>query len=135
MTGAPQTNDTQVPANSADFAITIAQATAGEVAGADFFDAFLGARFYCERPERPGFMSVGKPPDGLVPIFSSLEELGLFAGECYWFATTGADLLSLLPDGYDLILNPAGDHPLRLRSAAWEARPRLDISYLTIGGE
>ncbi len=86
----------------------------------ELFDAFLQARVYCQRPEQPGFIAVGEPPDAVIPVFSSLAELGAFAGETDYFSTTGRDVLDLLPQGYDLALDPAGDYPLRLDPAAWD---------------
>lgn len=93
----------------------------------ELFAAFLRARVYCQRPEQPGFTAVGEPGDGMIPVFSSLAELGAFAGETDYFSTTGRDLLAQLPDGYALVLDPAGEHPLRLDPAAFEPEARVEI--------
>src|SRR6266851_9936604 len=77
-------------------------------------EAFLRSTVFCEAGESPGFIAVGAPPDGLIPILSSERELFRARGAVAWFATTGADLLSLVPAGYDLVLDAAGDAPLRL---------------------
>ena len=53
-----------------------------------------------------------------MPVFSSVEQLALARGPVGWFSTTGADLLAQLPAGYDLVLDIAGQHPLRLRPGA-----------------
>ncbi|MGX1132825.1 hypothetical protein RKD49_005015 [Streptomyces glaucescens] len=123
----------------------------------DVFDAFIRARVYCERPDEPGFLTVpasmvtepgegprsrlldlmdagdGEPSvkaDRLVPVFSSLDQFALFAGEGPWFSTTGADVLDLLPPGLDVWLDPAAEHAVRLASAAvGDTEPVLHISY------
>lgn len=87
-------------------------------------------------------MAVGEAGAGLVPVFSSLEELARYVvarpggqeAGCAWFSTTGSDPLGLLPDGYDLVLDPASDHGLRLRAAAWRRRPAIAVSSEESGG-
>jgi len=51
-------------------------------------------------------------------VFTSVEQLALAHGAVGWFSMTGADLLSQLPAGYDLVLDIAGPQPLRLRTDA-----------------
>jgi len=65
----------------------------------------------------------------LVPVFSSLEQLALYAGECAYFSTTGADVLDLLPPELDLWLDPAADHSVWLATSAVDIAPVLTISY------
>ena len=48
-------------------------------------------------------------------------------GAVAWFSTTGADLLGLLPEGYDIGLDLAGETPLRLRPSA--LRPVVEVSW------
>ena len=91
---------------------------AGRATPADLHAALLAATVYCERGPAPGFRALGRPGAGVVPVFSSLEQLALARGAVPWFSLTGADLLDLLPAGYDLLLNAGGDAPLRLRPAA-----------------
>ncbi|WP_436787587.1 SseB family protein [Yinghuangia sp. YIM S10712] len=82
--------------------------------------ALLRTRLYCVRPEHVGFAAVGPAGAGFVPMFTSLEQLALFAEEpCDWFSAPGADLLRLLPDGYDIAVDLGGVMPVRLHAALW----------------
>jgi len=90
-------------------------------------EVFLAAVVYCERGADPGFRAVGAPRAGLVPVFSSPEQLALACGTVPWFSMTGADLLDELPPGYDVVLDIAGPAPLRLRAAALTVRAALDL--------
>lgn len=65
----------------------------------------------------------------MVPVFSSERELVRARGPVRWFATTGADVLGLLPEGYDIVLDMAGDFPLRLRSAALRRHTRTEVGW------
>jgi hypothetical protein len=49
-----------------------------------------------------------------VPVFSSLLALSIFAGETVWVASLGQEVLDLLPDGYELILDPDQARETRL---------------------
>jgi hypothetical protein len=49
-----------------------------------------------------------------IPVFSSLLGLSIFAGETTWAASLGQQVLDLLPDGYELILDPGQAHENRL---------------------
>ena len=82
---------------------------------------------YCERAEHPGLRALGAAHAGVVPVFSSPEQLALASGAVPWFSVTGAELLGLLPAGYDLVLDLAGPAPLRLRPGALTARAVLDV--------
>ena len=90
---------------------------------------------FCEAGERPGFLAVGSPGDGFIPVFSSEAELARARGAVKWFSTTGADLYGLVPNGYDLLLDVAGLAPLRLSpsavegTAAAEAGWRIEASF------
>ncbi len=99
----------------------------GATQPADLLEAFLAATIYCQRGSVPGFRALGSPRAGVVPVFSSPEQLGLASGTVPWFAMTGADLLDQLPPGYDLVLDIAGPSPLRLRAAALRARPVVGL--------
>jgi hypothetical protein len=98
--------------------------------------AFLAATVYCERGDRPGFRALGEPGAGVVPVFSSIEQLALARGTVDWFATTGADLLSELPAGYDLLLDMGGPAPLRLRPSALRRQVVIEVDAVgsTNGG-
>jgi hypothetical protein len=60
---------------------------------------------------RPAVVAVGQPGAGHVAFFSSLESLAAHAGECDWASAPGRDLVDLVPEGYGLVVDPAGSHP------------------------
>lgn len=97
------------------------------VAPSRLHEVFLTAVVYCERGTDPGFQALGAPRAGVVPVFSSPDQLALARGTVPWFSMTGADLLDQLPPGYDLVLDMAGPAPLRLRAEALSSRPALDL--------
>ena len=99
----------------------------GAVPPARLHEAFLTATVYCQRGSGPGFRALGAPRAGVVPVFSSPDQLALASGTVPWFSMTGADLLDQLPAGYDLVLDIAGPGPLRLRIAALSARPAVGL--------
>jgi hypothetical protein len=106
----------QVPAPPlADVARDVASGVAGRAA---LHAALLEATVYCEQAPSPGFRALGSRGAGVVLVFSSPEQLALARGAVPWFSLPGADLLDLLPTGYDLLLDAGGGAPLRLRPAA-----------------
>ena len=74
-------------------------------------DALLRGRWYFQRGESPGFVATGEPGAAVIPMFSSPTELVRYAGACQWFSTTGEDLMTLLPEGYGLVVDLAGSDP------------------------
>lgn len=106
-----------------------AEVAAGRATARELHEAFLAANVFCEAGEQPGFVAVGSPGAGLVPVFSSERELLRARGPVRWFATTGADVLGLMPEGYDVVLDMAGDSPLRLRPAALERITRTEVGW------
>lgn len=112
----------------ADIAADVARDAAS---GADLHAALLAATVVCERGERPGFTALGAPDAGLICIYSSVEQLALARGTVAWFELRGADLLDLLPAGYDLMLDIAGPTPLRLSSAALRRTVTIDVAETT----
>jgi UDP-N-acetyl-D-mannosaminuronic acid transferase (WecB/TagA/CpsF family) len=64
-----------------------------------------------QRPERPALLvtDLGERGRWMV-VFSTLERLAAHSGECDYFATTGADLLELVPTGIGLMVDPDDDH-------------------------
>jgi len=98
----------------------------GTVAVDVLSDAFQQATVYCQKPEHPGFMAVGPPGAGVIPVFTSLEQLERYAvtyglahhGGVEWFSTTGADVLDLMPDGYGIVVDPASEHSATLPAHA-----------------
>ena len=93
-------------------------------------EVLLGAVLFCERGADPGFRALGSPHAGVVPVFTSPEQLALARGTVPWFSMTGADLLDQLPPGYDLVLDIAGPVPLRLRTAALTTRPVVSLGVV-----
>ncbi len=67
---------------------------------------------------QPAVVAVGQPGEGYVAFFTSLEALAAHAGECDWASAPGRDLVDLLPEGYGLVVDPAGTHPAVLRARA-----------------
>jgi hypothetical protein len=100
---------------------------AGGATPIELYAAFLNSTVYCERGERPGFRAMGAAGAGLIPIYTTLEQLALARGAVDWFAVTGTELLRLLPAGYDLLLDQAGSAPLRLRPAALAERVSIEL--------
>ncbi|MFF4992767.1 SseB family protein [Streptosporangium saharense] len=79
-------------------------------------EAFNSTRFYCQATERPGTLALGDPGSGVVPVFTSLDGLTAYltargeTEDARWFSTLGADLLTLLPAGYGLLVDPGTGH-------------------------
>jgi hypothetical protein len=110
--------DDEVMTPERSLAEVASEFAAGRATPQGLHDAFVSATVFCEAGDRPGFVAVGPPGDGFIPVFTSDRELARARGAVRWFSTTGADLLGLVPDGYDLILDIAGPTPLRLCPAA-----------------
>jgi hypothetical protein len=102
---------------------------AGTAGAEEFHRVFLTATVFLQAGERPGVMALGVPPDGLVPVWTSEEELARSLGSAAWLSTTGADLLDLLSVGYDLVLDPDGDATLRLRPSAISREPCVTVGW------
>jgi hypothetical protein len=112
-----------------------AQYFTGDLTAEELSDRFVASRVYALRTERPGFVAVGTPGAGYIPVFSSLEEVARYAvqfPERYaegvdWLSTTGEDLLSLVPKGYGLVLDVASDHAVGLEANAIGRKPVLVV--------
>lgn len=76
-------------------------------------EAFRAAVLYCPAGRSPGFLA---RPDGAIAVFSSLAALCRGYGDVPWFATTGADLRDLLPDGCHFVLDPGAPHETALHA-------------------
>jgi hypothetical protein len=101
----------------------------GRIDSAAFAAAFATGEVYAVRPPAPappGLVAVGEPGSGHVLVFTSLAEVARRAGECDWLRTTGDDLLALVPDGYGVLVDAAGEHPLVLPPSALRRGPRPD---------
>lgn len=62
-------------------------------------------------PDRPGVWVADVPGWGQwTVVFSTVERLAAYAGDCRFFSTTGSDLLAQLPQGIGLVLDPDDDH-------------------------
>ncbi len=106
---------------------TAAAFAAGNVDSAAFVAAFAAGPVYALRPPLPappGLVAVGEPGAGHVLVFTSLDELGRHAGESDWLRTSGDDLLALVPDGYGVLVDAAGDRPLALPATALRRVPK-----------
>ena len=115
--------------------------SSGELGGEELTDRFRTGRWYAmlpsgaERAQRPGFLAVGTPGAGYVPVFTSLAALARYAATSPerhpdgvdWLSTTGDDLLSLLPAGYGLLVDAASDHAVYLEARAVRRRPVLVV--------
>jgi len=89
----------------------------GEASGEELSFVFGEAMLYCVKPEQPGFMAVGEPGAGFVPMYSSEIALARAEGECEWFAAKGVDLVPQVPEGYGIVLDHGSDAEVTL--AAW----------------
>jgi SseB protein N-terminal domain len=116
-----------VVAQAPVLADAVRDVVAGVAGPADLHAAFRGATIYCERGPAPGFRALGPAGAGVVPVFSSPEQVALARGTVGWFSLPGAELLDLLPEGYDVVLDIGGDTPLRLRPAALDRRLLVEV--------
>ncbi|MQA86107.1 MAG: hypothetical protein GEV03_16120 [Streptosporangiales bacterium] len=103
-------------------AAVAARAAQGHAHPEELLDAFLAATVYCKRPERPESLAVAEPGEGVIQVFSSLDELAAHTGGCDWVSATGRDLLELLPAGHDLVLDAASEHAVWLHTRALRRR-------------
>ncbi|MFE9842412.1 SseB family protein [Streptomyces goshikiensis] len=83
--------------------------------------ALCASRLYFQRPDSPGFLVSETEAGPVVPVFTSFEALGLFAGPCGWASTTVADLVELLPEGVRALVDPLGPRTFVLDAKALEA--------------
>ena len=95
---------------------------ASELDGRALHAAFCCAQVFCQANDRPGFVAVGEGAERFAPVFTSLVALARFAGQTPWFATTGQEVLDLLPDGYDIVLDAGAPYAIRLSGDATEQR-------------
>ncbi|MFS7873682.1 SseB family protein [Streptomyces asiaticus] len=79
------------------------------------------ARLYFQRPDEPGFLVSETEQGPVVPVFTSLERLALFAGPCGWASTTVEDLVELLPEGMRALVDPLGPRAFVLDTEALQS--------------
>lgn len=118
------------PAQASQLAEMAGAFKRGEATSRELFDAFLAARLYSPAPPRPGVHVLRVRGERVVPVFTSEAELAKFMGRTRWFATTGLDLLGLLPQGVTIGLDMASPHRLQLDPAV----VRLDYALYLGGG-
>ncbi|WP_154676254.1 SseB family protein [Amycolatopsis benzoatilytica] len=86
----------------------------------DFMDGFASAVVWTLRTEQPGLLVTDTGSRGRwMPVFSTPERLVAYAGDGFFISCTGAELLSLVPPGVGLMLDPADEHrfPILARMA------------------
>lgn len=109
--------DTRPPGQGGKMTLAdlVRQETAARMTEREKWAALRTARLYFQRPEHPGFL-ISETAEGgpLVPVFTSLEGLALFAGACGWASTTVEDLVDLLPEGARALVDPLGERPFLL---------------------
>lgn len=118
-------------AHAPSLADTARDVASGVADSRQLHEAFVRAVVFCERGDAPGFRALGVPGSGVVPVFTSVEQLALARGAVRWFSLPGSDLLDQLPAGYDVVLDIAGPAPLRLRGSALTARPAVSLGVVT----
>ena len=123
----PRAYPVRVHAQQSSLADVAADVAVGAAGPGELHEAFLGAWLYCERGDSLGFRALGAPGGGVIPVFSSPQQLALARGAVSWFSMTGSDLLDLVPPGYDLLLDAGGSAPLRLRPAALARRTVVHV--------
>lgn len=97
------------------------QVLSGERSYEDFHVVFAEATVYAQRTPRPGMWVAEVAGRGRwTLVFSSLERLAAHAGECDYLATSGADVLELVPEGVGVMLDSDNEHrfPLLTRVAS-----------------
>jgi hypothetical protein len=108
--------------SSTDLALALAAWHADAIGAEQLQAVFDAATVYVRRTTtddgRPAVVAVGPPGAGYVAMFSSLESLAAHAGECDWAGAPGRDLVDLVPEGYGLVVDPAGPHPAVMAASA-----------------
>jgi hypothetical protein len=109
-------------AYATDLAAALAAWHADEIDAEQLQAAFDAGAVYVQRTTtddgRPAVVAVGQPGAGYVAFFSSLASLAAHAGECDWASARGRDLVDLVPEGYGLVVDPAGPHPAVMPAGA-----------------
>lgn len=89
---------------------------AGRLSILDMETVFARSTMFAQRPAKPGMLVADLPGKGSwVMVFSTPERLGSYAGDCDFFATTGADLRAQLPSGIGILLDCQDTHGVALK--------------------
>ena len=108
-----------------ELALVARRFRSGEPVAEELTLSFAIATLYCRRDKTPGFLAVGNPAKGLVPMYSSKEKLFASEGECPYFCGHGYQLAGLVPPGYGILLDLGSDSELVLESWALEDVDRV----------
>ena len=88
---------------------------AGRLSVLDMEKMFARSTVFGQRPSKPGVLVTDLSGKGSwVMMFSTPERLGRHAGDCDFFATTGADLQAQLPSGIGILLDCQDAHGVAL---------------------
>ena len=105
--------------------VTVARGVwSGVLTPEDFHAAFARCVVWSERPGRPGVLVADVAGRGRwTSVFSSLDRLAAHTGECDYLSAMGADLLSLVPEGVGIMVDPDDEHrfPVLTRMASPDA--------------
>lgn len=114
------TLDAMIGEAEARLAVVAREVWGGVRGPGDLMEVFSGSVVYAQRPEQPGLFvtDLGERGRWMV-VFSTIERLAAHVGDCDYFATTGADLLELVPPGVGLMVDPHDEHrfPILTRMA------------------
>ncbi|MFC9751814.1 SseB family protein [Streptomyces sp. NPDC056921] len=102
------------PGGRMTLADLVRQETTARMSEAEKLKAARATRLYFQRPEQPGFLVSETEAGPVVPLFTSVRHLALFAGACPWASSTVADIIELLPDGVTALVDPLGERPFLL---------------------
>lgn len=86
----------------------------------DFMNGFGSAVVWALRTGQPGLLVTDTGSRGRwMPVFSTPERLVAYAADGFFFSCPGAELLSLVPPGIGLMLDPDDEHrfPILARMA------------------
>lgn len=108
---------------SGDRAVGVAEVArrfrAGQASGEELSWAFVASTLFCPIADR-GVQTITALGRRLVPLYSSERALAIGEGPCEWFSGTGADLVTLVPDGCGIVLDRGSDSEIGLE--AWALR-------------
>ena len=107
-----------------DLGDAVADYAAGAIDTAEFHAKFNALTVYAVRvASRPAIAAYRIDGTLAAPVFSSLAALARWCvqtadpqrtlGEVGWFATTGADLMTVWPPGADLVIDPGAPGSVR----------------------